>query len=80
MAGRLNLGEIFNWDEDYDQYETILFEKFYLGGSNTLRAYKPLKFEQDTISMKMASDDSPLTLILPFGNTAILLTNLEISF
>ena len=77
VAGRLNLGEIFNWDEDYDQYESILFEKFYLGGSNTLRAYKPLKFEQDTISTGVGSDD---TLILPFGNTAKLLTNLEIRF
>ena len=77
VAGRLNLGEIFNWDEDYDQYESILFEKFYLGGSNTLRAYKPLKFQQDTVSMEVGSDD---TLILPFGNTAKLLTNWEIRF
>ena len=34
------------------------FEKFYLGGSNTLRAYKLQKFEQDTISTGVGSDDT----------------------
>jgi len=81
IAGRFNFGQILNWKEDYNKYETILFEKFYLGGSNTLRAYKPLKFKQDTVSIQdlnaNQSNDS-LSVVLPLGQTAKFLTNWEI--
>ena len=46
VAGRINVGMISGWDEKYDStdIEQILYEKFYLGGSNTLRGLRPLRF------------------------------------
>ena len=81
IAGRFNFGQILNWKENYNKYETILFEKFYLGGSNTLRAYKPLKFKQDTISIRDLNTNQlndSLSVVLPLGQTAKFLTNWEI--
>ncbi|MBT3762765.1 MAG: BamA/TamA family outer membrane protein [Candidatus Marinimicrobia bacterium] len=71
IAGRINAGLITAWTEAYDQYETVLFEKFYLGGSNTLRAWKPLQF------MTYKSEGG---VTLPLGMTAKVLSNLEIRF
>ena len=71
IAGRINAGTITGWSSDYDQYETILFEKFYLGGSNTLRAWKPLQF----MTLKNTQG-----LEYPLGKTAKILTNWEIRF
>ena len=68
VAGRINAGLITAWTAEYDQYETILFEKFYLGGSNTLRAWKPLQF------MTYKAEDGRT---LPLGKTVKLLTNWE---
>ena len=71
VAGRINTGVITGWSSEYDQYETILFEKFYLGGSNTLRAWKPLQF------MTLINDQG---LEYPLGKTAKILTNWEVRF
>ena len=71
IAGRINAGIITGWSSKYDKYETILFEKFYLGGSNTLRAWKPLQF------MTLTNEQG---LQYPLGKTAKILTNWEVRF
>jgi len=71
VAGRINVGLITGWSDDYDHYETVLFEKFYLGGSNTLRAWRPLQFM--TYQTEYGST-------LPLGKTSKMLTNWEVRF
>jgi len=71
VAGRINIGLITGWSDDYDHYEAVLFEKFYLGGSNTLRAWKPLQFM--TYQTEYGST-------LPLGKTSKMLTNWEVRF
>jgi len=69
MASRIKYGMIFNWDEDYDDYETtLLYDKFYLGGSSSLRAWEALKFLTDN------DEDTPR------GELIRLLLNWEIRF
>ncbi len=46
FAGRIKYGVIFNWDENYNQFEEVLFEKFYLGGTKTLRGWNALQFPE----------------------------------
>jgi len=46
FAGRIKYGMIFNWDEDYNNVEDVLFEKYYLGGTKTLRGWKALQFPE----------------------------------
>ena len=87
FAGRVNSGIISGWLSDYDQYESILFEKFYLGGSNTLRAIKPLRLltnktdglDNDNDGLVDFEDDDESNDI-PSGNIAMLLSNFEIRF
>ena len=71
VAGRINVGLITGWSDDYDHYETVLFEKFYLGGSNTLRAWRPLQF---------MTYQTEYGLTLPLGKTSKMLTNWEVRF
>ena len=68
IASRIKYGMIFNWNEEYDDYETLLYDKFYLGGSSSLRAWEALKFLTET-------DNN-----LPKGELIRLLVNLEIRF
>ena len=68
IASRIKYGMIFNWNEDYDDYETLLYDKFYLGGSSSLRAWEALKFLTETGNN------------LPKGELIRLLVNLEIRF
>ena len=69
MASRIKYGMIFDWDEDYDEYETtLLYDKFYLGGSSSLRAWESLKFLID-------NDENT-----PRGELIRLLLNWEIRF
>jgi len=69
MASRIKYGMIFDWDEDYDEYETtLLYDKFYLGGSSSLRAWEALKFLTD-------NDENT-----PRGELIRLLLNWEIRF
>jgi len=44
FASRVQFGMILNWDKSYDQYEEILFEKFYLGGTKSLRGWNALQY------------------------------------
>ena len=67
IAGRINVGTILGWKDEYDSNEKILYEKFYLGGSNSLRAWKPLRFLEDEN-------------YLPVGKEAKVLTNWELRF
>jgi outer membrane protein insertion porin family len=85
LAGRLNSGVITGWSETYDQYETVLFEKFYLGGSNTLRAIRPLRLltnRSDNIDNDNDGkiDEEDESNNIPSGKTAMVLTNWEVRF
>lgn len=66
FAARMNYGVILGWDPEAEQYENILFDKFYLGGSANLRAWDPLEFE--------TTDGTPI------GKTVRLLINSEVRF
>ena len=81
LASRIKYGMIFHWNEDYDEYETtLLYDKFYLGGSSSLRAWEPLKFLKDILpgqdSIMYNNDD----IEIPRGELIRLLLNLEIRF
>ena len=85
IAGRFNSGVITGWSETYDQYETVLFEKFYLGGSNTLRAIRPLRLltnRTDNIDNDNDGkiDEEDESNNIPSGKTAMVLTNWEVRF
>lgn len=67
LAGRMKYGLLLGWQAAYDRFETVLYDKFYLGGSTSLRAWEPLKFRVDT------QHD-------PLGETVRLLTNWELRF
>ena len=90
LAGRINVGMISGWKADYDkddsvEIEQVLYEKFYLGGSNTLRGLRPLRFfthatdnvDNDGIN---GVDDPGESDQIPSGKTAKFLTNWEIRF
>ena len=61
FAFRLQLGRMWNWDDDDPDYS---YEKFYLGGSTSMRAWDVLKFSE--------KDGDPN------GETIRLMTNFEI--
>ena len=78
---------IFGWDAKYDstEIEQILYEKFYLGGGNTLRGLRPLRFfthATDNFDNNGDGivDDSNESDQIPSGKTAKFLTNWEIRF
>ena len=90
VAGRINVGMISGWKADYDkddsvEIERVLYEKFYLGGSNTLRGLRPLRFfthATDNVDNNDDGivDDSDESDKIPSGKTAKFLTNWEIRF
>lgn len=45
LAGRIKYGMIAGWNADYTDY---LYDKFYLGGSNSLRGWDMLKYRTDS--------------------------------
>ena len=55
---------IVGWNEDYHDY---LYDKFYLGGSNSLRGWDMLRYQTDENN-------------LPSGDIIRILTNYEIRF
>ena len=79
FASRLKYGMIFNWKDNYDIYESLLYDKFYLGGSSSLRAWDPLKFltEIDAGNDLVGNADDR---IIPKGMLTRLLINIEVRF
>ena len=79
LALRVKYGMIFNWKSEYDIYETLLYDKFYLGGSSSLRAWDPLKFlteiDPGTDLVGVADDR-----IIPKGMLTRILLNFEVRF
>ncbi len=64
IAGRMKYGVIFDWDESD---EVGLYDKFYLGGSSSMRGWDMLKFRTD-------EDGNPV------GDLQRALTNIELRF
>ncbi len=64
LAGRIKYGMIVGWNTDYHDY---LYDKFYLGGSNSLRGWDILRYKTD-------SND------LPLGDIIRIMNNWEIRF
>ena len=64
LAGRLKYGMIFGWEGSYND---VQYEKFYLGGSSSLRGWDMLKFKVDENDM-------------PNGDIIRLMMNWEIRF
>jgi len=62
FAMRIQFGKIWDWDENYDDYS---FEKFYLGGSTSMRGWEVLRFSENENNE-------------PNGETIRLMTNIEI--
>ena len=46
FASRIKYGQIFDWKVEYNEYEEVLFEKFYLGGTKSLRGWNALQYPQ----------------------------------
>ena len=62
FAMRIQFGKLWGWDENYDDYS---FEKFYLGGSTSMRGWEVLRFSENENKE-------------PNGETIRLMTNIEI--
>ena len=79
LASRIKYGMIYNWKDNYDIYESLLYDKFYLGGSSSLRAWDPLKFltEIDEGNDLVGNADDR---IIPKGMLTRLLINIEVRF
>ena len=64
LASRLKYGMIIGWNKEYSDY---LYDKFYLGGSNSLRGWKMLRYQTDSNG-------------LPLGDVIRIMSNWEIRF
>jgi outer membrane protein insertion porin family len=64
LASRIKYGMILGWNTDYHDY---LYDKFYLGGSNSLRGWDMLKYRTDSNN-------------LPKGDIIRIMNNWEIRF
>ena len=62
FAMRIQFGKLWGWDNKYGDYS---FEKFYLGGSTSMRGWEVLRFSEDENNE-------------PNGETIRLMTNIEI--
>ncbi len=60
-AMRVQIGKLWDWDEKYEDYS---FEKFYLGGSTSMRGWEVLRFSENERNE-------------PNGETIRLMTNFE---
>jgi len=47
FASRIIYGMIFNWQDEYNDYEEVLFDKFYLGGAKSLRGWHALQYPNE---------------------------------
>ena len=79
LASRIKYGMIFNWKDNYDIYESLLYDKFYLGGSSSLRAWDPLKFLTE-IDVGNDLVGNGYDRIIPKGMLTRLLINIEVRF
>ena len=61
-AMRIQYGRLWQWDPEYEDYS---FEKFYLGGSTSMRGWQVLKFNVNEQGE-------------PYGGTTRLMTNIEL--
>ena len=61
-AMRMQIGKLWGWDNNYDDYS---FEKFYLGGSTSMRGWEVLRFSENEQNE-------------PNGETIRLMTNIEL--
>ena len=59
---RIQYGRLWQWDSEYEDYS---FEKFYLGGSTSMRGWQVLKFNVNEQGE-------------PYGGTTRLMTNIEL--
>jgi len=64
LASRIKYGMIVGWNTEYHDY---LYDKFYLGGSNSLRGWDMLKYQTDSNN-------------LPKGDIIRIMNNWEIRF
>ena len=64
LASRIKYGMIIGWNADYHDY---LYDKFYLGGSNSLRGWDMLRYRTDSNN-------------LPIGDIIRIMNNWEIRF
>ena len=62
LAIRVQIGKLWGWNNKYDDYS---FEKFYLGGSTSMRGWEVLRFSENEKNE-------------PNGETVRLMTNIEI--
>ena len=62
LAMRFQIGKLWGWNNKYDDYS---FEKFYLGGSTSMRGWEVLRFSENEKNE-------------PNGETVRLMTNIEI--
>ncbi len=67
FANRIKYGMMFGWKSGYDD---IQFDKFYLGGSTTLRGWDTFRFQTEVRNGE----------VLPSGEIIRLLTNWELRF
>ena len=62
LAIRIQFGKLWGWNDNYDDYS---FEKFYLGGSTSMRGWEVLRFSENEQNE-------------PNGETVRLMTNIEL--
>ena len=62
LAMRFQFGKLWGWNDNYDDYS---FEKFYLGGSTSMRGWEVLRFSENEQNE-------------PNGETVRLMTNIEL--
>ena len=62
LAMRIQCGKLWGWNDNYDDYS---FEKFYLGGSTSMRGWEVLRFSENEQNE-------------PNGETVRLMTNIEL--
>jgi len=68
FATRIKLGRLWGWDSNDTDYSThYSYEKFYLGGSTSMRGWEVLKFKKN-------ENDKPIGEIIRF------MTNVEYRF
>ena len=75
FALRLKSGNLWGWKPEDKDYS---FEKFYLGGSTSMRGWDFSLFKKDTVEMEEETPDTTVTVtVVPKGDLFRLMTNIE---